>query len=44
LKSVPLPLEAVAVFKLMDNVSQKIDEALSAAAPFISNINELCSK
>jgi alpha-D-xyloside xylohydrolase len=41
LESVQLPLEAVAVFKLKDNASKKIDEALEAAAPFIRDINTL---
>lgn len=42
LKNVQLPLEAIAVFKLRENASGKIDEALEAAAPFIRDINGLC--
>lgn len=44
LKGVKLPLEAIAVFKLKGAKSEKIDEALAAAAPYIADINSLCKK
>ncbi|MBO4885471.1 MAG: glycoside hydrolase family 31 protein [Clostridia bacterium] len=44
LKRVKFPIEAIAVFRLKDSGSAAIDEALKAAAPYISDINSLQGK